>query len=280
MSQQTIEGFRLSHQQQRIWLLQMDRSGVYRAQCAVLLEGKLEREKITAALHEVVRRHEILRTSFRSLPSMVLPLQVVDPKGVASIEWHDLTNLEATAQSAETHSVIRTLPAFEQNGLPRFDILMFSAREHILVLTLSALCADEVTLKNLVSEISGCYHGKPEPAVDGPTQYVDYAEWQHDLFESEDTEEERNYWRHTNLSSSLDVKLPLENAVGHVHSFAPATLSTTVGRETLSKIDAFTTARDLTYREFLFACWQTLLWRLTHQAEIVITGACDCRSYA
>jgi natural product biosynthesis luciferase-like monooxygenase protein/amino acid adenylation domain-containing protein len=280
MSQQTIEGFRLSHQQQRIWLLQkMDRSVVYRAQCAVLLEGKLEREKLTAALDEVIRRHEILCTSFRSLPSMVLPLQVVEPESRPSIEWHDLTNLKTTAQSIDTNSLIRTLPAFKQNGLPRFDIFMFSAREHILVVTLSALCADEVTLKNLVSEISACYEGNPEPAVDGPTQYVDYAEWQHDLFESEDTEEERNYWRHTNLSGLLDVKLPLENGVGHVHSFAPATLSATVGRETLAKIDAFSTARDLTYREFLFACWQTLLWRLTHQAEIVIAGACDCRSY-
>jgi natural product biosynthesis luciferase-like monooxygenase protein/amino acid adenylation domain-containing protein len=279
MPQQTIEGFRLSHQQQRVWLLQqVDQSTAYRAQCTVLLEGKLERGKLEAALHAVVQRHEILRTSFHSLPSMVLPLQVVEQGNVPTIEWHDLSALEATALATEVRALAASPEVSESNVPVRFDVLIISQLEHILVVTLSALCADELTLANLIAEISRSYHGDG-PAAEELTQYVDYAEWQHDLFESEDTQEERNYWRQLSPTSLLDLKLPLENAAGAARSFAPAMLSTAVSAETFSDIKAFIGARDLTHRQFLLACWQALLWRLTNQPEIAIATACDCRGY-
>ncbi|HEX2270755.1 MAG TPA: amino acid adenylation domain-containing protein, partial [Pyrinomonadaceae bacterium] len=279
MSQQTIEGFRLSLQQQRVWLLQqMDHSTAYQAQCTVFVAGKLERQKLESALHAVVQRHEILRTSFRSLPSMVLPLQVIEPESRPAIVWHDLSASTAPARATEIQTLARSLQLDESNTTVRFDVVIISPLEHALIVTLSALCADEITLVNVVAEINRCYHGD-SAADDGPTQYVDYAEWQHDLFESEETEEERNYWRQIVSSGAFDLKLPLENGSGTARPFAPATLSTTISAETLSRIDAFIEAHDLTRREFLLSCWQTLLWRLTKQPEIVVAAGYNCRSY-
>ncbi|MDZ4870858.1 MAG: hypothetical protein CLLPBCKN_000246 [Chroococcidiopsis cubana SAG 39.79] len=78
--QTQIHGFRLSPQQRRLWLLQKD-SSVYQSYCAILLEGNLNQEILKAALHQVVNRHEILRTNFHTYNGvMKIPVQVIsDP---------------------------------------------------------------------------------------------------------------------------------------------------------------------------------------------------------
>src|ERR1044072_3431353 len=76
MSQDLVQGFRLSPQQKYLWSLQQD-SSAYRAQSVIALEGKLNRAALEAALERIVARQEILRTSFEFLPGMKTPVQVV-----------------------------------------------------------------------------------------------------------------------------------------------------------------------------------------------------------
>lgn len=74
-----IEGYRVSTQQERLWRLQSaHRNTVYRVQCAVVIDGALQAETLRFALGEVVKRHEILRTTFHCLPGMAVPVQVVN----------------------------------------------------------------------------------------------------------------------------------------------------------------------------------------------------------
>ena len=71
-----LKGSHLSFQQVRQWSLQGESQG-YRAQCTILLEGELDRDRLQMAVQEVVSRHEILRTVFRFVPGMEVPVQVV-----------------------------------------------------------------------------------------------------------------------------------------------------------------------------------------------------------
>ena len=71
-----IEGYRLSPQQQHLWLLQQG-GAAYLSQCAVRLAGKLNRELLREALYRVVNRHEILRTTFQRPPGIKLPVQAI-----------------------------------------------------------------------------------------------------------------------------------------------------------------------------------------------------------
>jgi hypothetical protein len=75
MQQDSIQGFRLSPQQRHLWLLQRCQDTLpYRAQCAALIEGNLHIARLRAAIGRVAGRHEILRTTFRCLPGMLVPL--------------------------------------------------------------------------------------------------------------------------------------------------------------------------------------------------------------
>jgi len=77
--QEIIEGFRLSPQQRRLWQLQQTvQDSIYRAICEVMIEGSLDVNVLEQSIHSVIRRNEILRTSFHGLPGMTYPLQVLN----------------------------------------------------------------------------------------------------------------------------------------------------------------------------------------------------------
>src|SRR6476661_8374808 len=85
-----IEGFRLSPQQRRLWLLD-GHACALRSQCAVLFEGPLDPARVVESLRVVVCRHEILRTTFRGLPGMEVPLQVITEQATSKFYYEDIS---------------------------------------------------------------------------------------------------------------------------------------------------------------------------------------------
>jgi hypothetical protein len=71
------EGYRLSPQQQRLWSLRTSGPGGYLAQCAAVISGPLDPAALHRALVAVADRNEILRTTFRAVPAMTFPVQVI-----------------------------------------------------------------------------------------------------------------------------------------------------------------------------------------------------------
>ena len=97
--EELIQGFRLSPQQEHLWRLQQAGPATsYRAQCAVMIEGELEVQSLDAALRLALARNEVLRTAFRRLPGMSLPLQVISDCNVAFIKEHDLGRFTSEQQ--------------------------------------------------------------------------------------------------------------------------------------------------------------------------------------
>src|SRR6185295_4118831 len=74
--QRAIEGFRLSPQQKRLWLLQ-ESDGTYHTHSAFLAEGPLDCVRLRQGFERAVSRHEVFRTIFHRLAGMEVPIQVV-----------------------------------------------------------------------------------------------------------------------------------------------------------------------------------------------------------
>src|SRR6185503_10272724 len=91
MSQEAIEGFRLSPQQEHLWLAQSAKRTFW-AQCAVRLRGPLHLTSLHAALRTVVGRHEALRTNFQSLPGMNVMLRVISDEPEVNLREVDLSS--------------------------------------------------------------------------------------------------------------------------------------------------------------------------------------------
>src|ERR1041385_503756 len=104
----SIEGLQLSPQQKHLWsLTRGDESEIYQARCLVRLQGRLNKNALTRAIDEVVKRHEILRTMFRIFPGLTMPLQVINQSGKPGITEIDLTSLTEQRQALELDALFQ-----------------------------------------------------------------------------------------------------------------------------------------------------------------------------
>jgi amino acid adenylation domain-containing protein/non-ribosomal peptide synthase protein (TIGR01720 family) len=293
MDDVTGQGFLLSPQQRRLWLLQQGGAAtVYRAQGAVRIEGELNREALREALREVVSRHEILRTAFRVVPGMELPLQVIlDPEPLPLREL-DLSGLDTARREA---GIADLFPA----GRPGLDLdrgvvllvslVRLAPREHLLLLELPALCADPATFENLTAEVAAAYARACglDPVEDeaAPMQYADLADWQNQLLESDDSAEHldrwREYWREREIAAHLGASLPFEReeAGPTPEPFEPAALPVPLPLDLVEGIEGLLREWEVTVPLFVLAAWQILLRKSTGRPDVLVGVLHDGRRY-
>ncbi len=285
MREEITQGYRLSPIQQRLWSLQPDDHWyTYRAQCAVLIDGTIDRALLQAAVQSVVDRHEILRTTFHHSPQAPTPVQVIADIGSAFACVIDLRCLDADAQTQQ----LAVLGAdagrpfdLERGPLFRTALVILAHDRHALLLGLPALCADALSLGNLATAIGQAYQAclRDEAPLDEPMQFADLAEWQNDLFESEDALIGRAYWRKQDLAALPSMRLPFEQVAGGQPDFAPQRLRTTIDSDSARSIAALAHTHDTSVAVSLLTCWAVVLWRLLGQSDIVVGYTCDGRNY-
>jgi amino acid adenylation domain-containing protein/non-ribosomal peptide synthase protein (TIGR01720 family) len=253
-----IEGYRLSPQQKHLWMLQQHGLS-YSAQCAILLEGELDTERLEESVRRVIDQCEILRTDFRLLPQLMTPVQVIADKG--ELVWRELTH-----HAAEIDQLLDNEKQLLSRDVTQVRAMLaeIDSQRHLLVLTLPALCADTQSLNNLVQLVAGNY-GESTVDDEETTQYVQFSEWQNELLEDEDPAG-RDWWQQNPGTNGHGVILPFER--GGVEP-GESTEATSVAIPSIEQDEAF----------FLFACWQALLWRLGQQTEFSIDHVCDGRKY-
>jgi amino acid adenylation domain-containing protein/non-ribosomal peptide synthase protein (TIGR01720 family)/FkbM family methyltransferase len=280
-----VEGYRLSPQQKRVWLSQQaDPDFPYASQCAIMIAGDLRPAVLNAAITKLVQRHEILRTTFQCLPGMTIPLQVITAGAVAWAPDRDLSDLKDSAQDARIAELFGELvpQPFDLTHGPLLHaaLVRLAADKSLLLLRLPALCADAVTLANLLRELERGYRAElagAEP-TDEPLQYADIAEWQQQILGAEAAEAGRHYWRRQNLAAGLALRLPFEQPPKSA-SFAPRWVSRQLDPALAGGVAALAERLATAPATVLLACWQILCWRLTGQAEPLIATAFDGRAY-
>lgn len=156
-----LEGFALSAQQARQWRWQQayGAAAVPAASLWLRIDGPVDLPRLQESLAQVVARHEILRTEYRQLPGMALPIQVIAP--VSSIAWHD-----------------------SQSDLPGVQTIAGPSGALRLRLRLPAYQADAASMTLLARDWLSAYQGTP--LDDGVLQYADYAAWRGELLDSVD----------------------------------------------------------------------------------------------
>ncbi|WP_375509328.1 amino acid adenylation domain-containing protein [uncultured Nostoc sp.] len=280
--QKQIHGFQLSPQQRRLWLLQQD-SQSYQAYCAILLEGNLQYEVLKAALHQVVNRHEILRTTFHRSRGIKIPIQVINQPTFLSLNEYSWENQEALGVEIEQLFQSESQRSFDWEKAPLLQTTLatISPQKHLLLVSLPALCADTPTLKNLVCELSKCYAAclRSETVIEQPLQYAEIAEWQNELLKAGYLELETDYWGKLDISSLSGLRLTFANQQTENSEFQPQWFSRKIAPDLVAKINAITPGKKINKDTFFITCWQILLWRLTEQSDIVIGTACDGRGY-
>jgi amino acid adenylation domain-containing protein len=273
--QQSFEGFCLSPQQRRLWLAGIQRRALWNAEVAIGLDGPLRRNVLERALTDLVARHQILRTTFRCPSGMKLPLQVISEAGRVELREDSLSDLDPAQRDERVAGLFWKEPEEPwdlENGLSlRASLLTLAPESHVLLATVSPLCADGGTLDRLVAELGEAYAAALNGGKEQDTfQYARFADWQNMALQEED-EDGREFWTRHPVRSAAKLSLPGQReptsltAGGRFESVTSnLPLSQMRGLEDLAD------RLDSSLSTLLLTLWLQLLGRLSGEPEIVV----------
>ena len=209
----------LSFSQQRLWLLDQLEPGspVYNLPQPFLLRGPLDADALAAALAEVVRRHEVLRTTFAAAGDGE-PRLVVAAPGAFPLPRVDLTALPEPARAAEADRLNRREAAASfdllRGPLFRATLLLLAPGEHHLLLGMHHIAGDGWSIEVLLAELSALYQafaaGRPSPLPELSIQYADYAAWQRRWLAGPLLDAQLAYWRQRLAGAPEALDLPTD----------------------------------------------------------------------
>ena len=272
------EGLPLSFAQERLWFLEQLEPGntAYNIAAAYRLRGPLDVAALERSLNEIVRCHEVLRTTFATMDGR--PVQVIAPEMSLTLPVEDLQELpeaerEAEAQRLLTEEAQRPFD-LEKGPLLRAALLRLDEEEHVLLLTMHHIVSDGWSMGVFNRELAVLYEafsvGKPSPLPELPIQYADFAVWQREWLQGEVLEEQLAYWRE-HLGGDLSVlELPTDRPRPAAQSFRGATQSFVLSGDLTESLKALSRREGVTLFMTLLAAFKTLLYRYTGQEDVVV----------
>jgi amino acid adenylation domain-containing protein len=209
----------LSFAQERLWFLDQIRPGsaVYNVAGAWVVEGELHPGALAAALSEVVRRHEALRTVFVAVAGT--PVQAVVPARPVELPLVDLGALPEPVRATLARELARqeARRPFDlgRGPLLRAALLRLGHREHVALVSLHHIVTDGWSMRVFAGELAVVYRdglaGRAEPLPPLPIQYADYAVWQRRQLAGEAMAAGLAFWRQR-LAGAEPVELAADRS--------------------------------------------------------------------
>ena len=165
------------------------------------LQGPLSTALVEKAFNEIVRRHEVLRTSFGIVEGALV--QIVKPSLDVKIGVIDLRSLAQSERDAEIDrlSIEESRRRFnlETDPLIRVGLLRVADHQHILLVTLHHAVGDYLSIGLVTNELGALYDAyarSVEPVLPKlAIQYGDFAIWQREQLESPALKAELAFWK-------------------------------------------------------------------------------------
>ncbi len=277
----------LSFAQQRLWFLDQLAPGnlFYNIPMLVRLTGDLDIQALEQSLDEIVRRHEILRTTFATVdgqptqviaPELKLPLPVVDLADLPEAEREEGARRLAMQEARRPFDLAR-------GPLLRARLFRLGKEDHIAVVTMHHIISDGWSMDVFVRELAVLYEafkqGHPSPLPELPIQYADFAYWQREWLQGEVMECQLAYWKEQLSGRPLMLDLPTDRPRPALQSWQGATESFALPLDLLKKLRALSREEGTTLFMLLLAAFQTLLYRYTGQEDISVGTAIANRNW-
>jgi amino acid adenylation domain-containing protein len=268
-SPSNVDVFPASFAQQRLWFLSQlePDSASYNTALAVRLRGSLNREATAQSLSEIVRRHEVLRTTFDEVDGELVQVIVADhPKDlpVTDFSMESPSTREASAAAAAQAEAHRPFD-LRTGPLIRVRLLKLGPHDHMLVITLHHIVCDGWSSQILAREFVALYEtfdsGLPSPLPPLPIQYADYAVWQRGWLQGPVIEERLAYWKEK-LKGRLPVlDLPSDRPRQAVQSDQGARFPFSLSSALTDRLHALSRRQGATLFMTLAAAFQVFLMR-------------------
>ncbi|MCP4661173.1 MAG: AMP-binding protein, partial [bacterium] len=277
----------VSFAQQRLWFIDrlVPENPFYNMYGAYRLQGSLDAAALRRAFTEIVRRHESLRTTFRSqageprqviAPPVPLPVPLVDLRRLSEARRGDELARLSTAEARRPFDITADL-------LLRTTLLWLTAMpdrdEHVLFINVHHITSDGwstgIFFDELVTLYEACALGASAVSAleELPIQYADFAVWQRSWLAGEVLEEQLAYWRQQLAGAPEVLALPLDHPRPAIETFQGSIHPLRIPAPMARGLKALGRQRGSTPSMTVLAAFKTLLYRYSGQADIVVGTA-------
>ena len=276
----------LSFEQERLWFLHLlnPNSLMHHLNRICILDGPLDVRVLRESFDEVVRRHEILRTTIalmdESAVQVVAPAQrgaltIVDLRSFPEEEKNNRADQLALEQAREPFDMAK-------GPLMRAALLRLRDDKNSLLVTLHHIITDWWSFGVLYRELSILYRsflgGVTSPLPELPIQYGDFARWQREWLQGAELEKLLSYWRKQLSGCTQLLNLPVDRPRPVMQTFQGRRLRFEIPKDLYLALEKLGHAEDVTAFVTSLAVFQVLLHRYTGQQDILVGSPSANRS--
>ncbi|WP_024602312.1 non-ribosomal peptide synthetase [Pseudoalteromonas sp. TB41] len=272
----------LSHQQQRLWLIDMMEGGSpqYNMPVAFELKGQLDVQALQLALNAVVERHTILRSTYHEENGT--PYQSIQPLKKVPLRLESITE----APIAQRLELIAELVAAEagrvfklhEDVLLRACLIAVAEDHHVLLFTLHHIAADGWSMNTLAQEFASLYDSftadKNADALSAlpplSAQYADYAHWQRQHCNENYLGEQLAFWKGTLDGLPPVHSLPLDKVRPEIQKFNGASRKQLLSQSLLESLTQLANSQGSTLFMCLQAAFSLFLCRWSNVKDIAV----------
>ena len=267
---------RLSHAQERLWFLwNMDPLGTaYTVASTIRLRGKLDHAALSLAIDEIVRRHEVLRTTFAAMDGR--GMQVIHDAVPVAIRREDLRSYPAcdrAEHAAEIRRAELAKPFDLVNGpLLRAGLLRLADDEHELLLLAHHIIVDGWSLDVMLEELAGLYRSGIGQEAEAPpipmVQYADFGVWQRNWLAAGEGDRQLAYWRAKLGDVHPVLALPYDRPRTPTQSHAGDTIGFAIDGALAARLREIAAKHRSSVFMLLLGAYQALIYRYTGQSDL------------
>jgi amino acid adenylation domain-containing protein len=278
----------LSASQTQLWFLQQlfPESSAYNEHLLINFRGPLQAEALQLALSELVRRHEILRTTFPMTAGR--PHQTIQPPYSVDLPIRNLARssvghrIEGELESLVQRETQRPF-VLEQESPVRFTLWRASENEHFMLFVAHHIVCDGTSLRVVVRELStlydACANKRPSPLPELTVQYADYAAWQQEWLQGDVLNRQLAYWRQK-LTGTVPLNLPTDYPRPSVMSYQGAAVPLELSVELTNGLKQLSHRESVTLFMSLLAGFQMMLSKYAGQHDVAVGIPVDSRNQA
>jgi amino acid adenylation domain-containing protein len=266
-----------SFAQQRLWFLDQLEPGSasYNIPTAVRLSGTLDVAALETALNEVVRRHEVLRTTFAAKDGQ--PWQTIAPSLTIPLPVSDLSALPDGEREAEaarlTEEESRRPFDLAAGPLIRARLLRLGDQEHVVLVNMHHIISDGWSMGILVRDVGELYLASTRrvssPLPELPLQYADFSVWQREWLRGDVLQAQLDYWKHE-LAGVPVLEVPTDSPRPPAMSLRGAVRSVEIPKALIAELRGLSRQEGATVFMALLGAFQTLLHRYSGQEDVVV----------
>ncbi len=274
----TTNRFPLSFSQQRLWFLDKLEPGspLYNIPSVLRIKGKLNIEALEWSFNEVIKRHEVLRTTFAEEKGE--PVQVIAPELKLKIRQIDLTVLPEEQRESEfmKMAVEESLKPFNlQTGpLLRITLIKLNPEDYGLLVVMHHIVSDNWSTGLFVHEIMRLYeafvNNQPPQLPDMKVQYADFAVWQRKWLQGKTLEKQLEYWKKQLEGIPPLLELPLDKPRPAYQTYNGDFKLFEIPEDISNRLRELSRQQDVTLFMTLLAAFFVLLHRYSGQDDICV----------